>query len=172
MYQLKPLKAENVIPFYNWLNDDETIQFSLSLFQRISSKEEIDNWYEKLLSDGKNLNLGIFLEENNKLIGYTGISSISEQNHSGEFFIFIGDKTLWGRGIGTLITKQILKIGFENYNLNRIMLTVSEHNYGGINAYKKAGFKEEGRLREANYRNGKYHDKLVMSVLKDEWEKR
>jgi RimJ/RimL family protein N-acetyltransferase len=51
------------------------------------------------------------------------------------------------------------------------MLTVSEQNKGGIKAYTKAGFKEEGRLRQANFRNGKYHDKIVMSILAEEWKK-
>jgi RimJ/RimL family protein N-acetyltransferase len=104
MYHLKPLQPQDVTPFYSWLNDREAIQFSLSLFQKLNTKEEIDIWYKELLSEKHNLTLGIFLEDNNKLIGYSGICSISEQNKSGEYFIFIGDKSLWGRGIGTLIT--------------------------------------------------------------------
>jgi RimJ/RimL family protein N-acetyltransferase len=171
MYHLKPLQPQDVTLFYSWLNDREAIQFSLSLFQKLNTKEEIDIWFKGLLAEKHNLTLGIFLEENNKLIGYSGICSISDQNKSGEYFIFIGDKSLWGRGIGTLITKQIIKIGFENYNLNRIMLTVSEQNTAGIIAYTKAGFKEEGRLRQANFRDGKYHDKIVMSILAEEWKK-
>ncbi|SNR54751.1 GNAT family N-acetyltransferase [Hymenobacter mucosus] len=49
------------------------------------------------------------------------------------------------------------------------MLTVSEPNVGGVKAYAKGGFKLEGRLREACLRNGQFHDKLIMSVLKAEW---
>jgi RimJ/RimL family protein N-acetyltransferase len=52
------------------------------------------------------------------------------------------------------------------------MLTVSEPNIGGIKAYENAGFKIEGRLRQACYRNGEFHDKIVMAVLKSEWEKK
>lgn len=40
-----------------------------------------------------------------------------------------------------------------------------------MKAYKKAGFKEEGRLRQASYRDSKYHDKIVMSILRKEWVK-
>lgn len=50
------------------------------------------------------------------------------------------------------------------------MLTVSEPNIGGIRAYEKAGFKFEGRLRQACFREGNYHDKIMMSLLRDEWE--
>ncbi len=172
MFQLKPLDPSDVKYFYQWLNDDEAIQYSLSLFQKISSEKEINNWFVNsvLFKEDKTLNLGIYLDNGNKLIGYTGLCNISKENKSGEYFIFIGDKNMWGRGIGTLITKQILKIGFINFNLNRIYLTVSELNTSGLKAYQKAGFVDEGRLREANFRKGKFHDKIIMSVLKSEWK--
>ncbi len=172
MFQLKPLDPSDVKYFYQWLNDDEAIQYSLSLFQKINSEKEINNWFVNsvLIKGDKTLNLGIYLDNGNKLIGYTGLCNISKENRSGEYFIFIGDKNMWGRGIGTLITKQILKIGFKNFNLNRIYLTVSELNTAGLKAYQKAGFVFEGRLREANFRKGKFHDKIIMSVLKSEWK--
>ena len=50
------------------------------------------------------------------------------------------------------------------------MLTVSEPNIAGIRSYDKAGFKKEGVLRKACFRNGYFHDKIVMSILKEEWD--
>ncbi len=49
-------------------------------------------------------------------------------------------------------------------------MTVSEPNIGGIKAYENAGFKLEGQLRQACYRDNEYHDKLIMSILKSEWK--
>ena len=34
---------------------------------------------------------------------------------------------------------------------------------------EKAGFKKEGTLREASFRNGKYHNKIMMAILDTEW---
>jgi RimJ/RimL family protein N-acetyltransferase len=53
---------------------------------------------------------------------------------------------------------------------NRVFLTVSEPNIGGRKAYKNAGFKFEGQLRQACLRDNEFHDKIIMSVLKSEWE--
>lgn len=105
------------------------------------------------------------------MIGYAGICNISSSNKSGEYFIFIGDKSVWGKGIGSEVTKQILKIAFIEQGLNRLMLTVSEPNIGGVKAYQKAGFVSEGRYRQACFRDGKFHDKLIMSVLKEDYLK-
>jgi RimJ/RimL family protein N-acetyltransferase len=36
--------------------------------------------------------------------------------------------------------------------------------------YEAVGFRHEGRMRQAEYRHGRYHDLLWMSVLRQEWE--
>jgi RimJ/RimL family protein N-acetyltransferase len=172
MVNLKLLSLEDVSPFYDWINDDMSIKYSLSLFQSLHSKDHIDNWFLSVVNDSKNFNRGIFLNDSNKLIGYTGICNISKANRSGEYFIFIGDRNEWGKGIGTQVTKLILAIGFGKLGLNRIMLTVSEPNFAAIKAYENAGFKVEGRMRKACFRDNQFHDMLLMSILEDEWHDR
>jgi len=170
MISLMPLSLENVTSFYKWINDKEVIRYSLSYFDKITSEGEISRWYREMLNEKNSINLGIYLKNTNELIGYAGISKISETNKSGEYFIFIGEKKYWGKGIGTQVTKEVLELGFNKFDLNRIMLTVSEPNIGGIRAYEKSGFIVEGRLREACFRNNEFHDKIVMSVLRHEWK--
>lgn len=169
MIELKPLSKEDVKPFYTWLNDEEAIKYSLSLFQRLTSKEQIDAWYKSLFVEENTYNTGVFLKATGQLIGYAGISGLSKLNHSGEYFIFIGDKSQWGKGIGTKVTEEVVAYGFDVLQLNRIMLTVSELNYGGVKAYERAGFTIEGVLREACYRDGAYHDKIVMAILRSSY---
>ena len=170
MIELKPLQFEHAPFFHRWINDEEAIRYSLSLFQSLKTEQQISDWLANTIKDRNACSRGIFLKETDRLIGYAGICDLSATNQSGEYFIFIGDKNCWGKGIGTEVTKKMLEIGFHELNLNRIMLTVSEPNFGGIKAYQRAGFKLEGRLREACYRNGEFHDKLVMSVLRWEFE--
>ena len=166
MIELKPLSDENISAFYNWINDDEAIKYSLSLFQTISTKSEIDYWYTELINNNDILNYGIFMQSDNRLIGYAGICNIAEDNKSGEFYIFIGDKTMWGKGIATTVAKQVVGIAFDQMNFEQVYLTVSEPNIGGIKAYTKAGFLIKDRLIDACYRDNKYHDKLIMTINK------
>lgn len=169
MITLKPLSITDVEPFYRWLNDQEAIKYSLSLFQSLNTKEDIDRWFTSIVNNKKDFNRGIFLNKSNLLIGYAGICNISSSNRSGEYFIFIGDRSTWGKGCGTLTTKMVVDYGFEVLHLHRIMLTVSEPNYGAVKVYENAGFKTEGKMREACFRDNEYHDKLLMSILKTEW---
>jgi RimJ/RimL family protein N-acetyltransferase len=60
-------------------------------------------------------------------------------------------------------------MGFQELNLHRIMLTVSDENKRAIKAYAKANFKTEGVMKQACYRDDKYHDKIIMAILREEW---
>ena len=135
----------------------------------MKSDDEISAWFDMLLSDKSSYNKAIVDSTSQKLIGYAGITHLSKINLSGEYFIFIGDKSYHGKGVGTFITKEIVKGAFQKLGLNRIMLTVSEKNIGAIKAYTNANFKTEGAMRQAFYRDGKFHDKIVMAILKEEW---
>jgi RimJ/RimL family protein N-acetyltransferase len=170
MIKLARMRPEEGVCFYPWISDPEVIRYSLSAFQGMKNPAQIDDWFAATLRDEKSINLGIYLQETNALIGYAGLSNLSAPNQSGEYFILIGEKAYWGKGVGTAVTKQVLALGFTEHRLNRIMLTVSEPNVGGLKAYTKAGFVLEGRLRAACCRNGLFHDKIVMSVLKAEWQ--
>ncbi len=64
----------------------------------------------------------------------------------------------------------LLRHAFNTLNLNRVGLRVYETNPRAIQSYRKAGFVEEGRLRQEEYRNGEYIDVICMSILRSEWQ--
>ena len=66
----------------------------------------------------------------------------------------------------------MLHYAFNILNLHRVQLHAWVGNEAGIRAYKKAGFVEEGRLREAMKHDGQWCDFLVMGVLEAEWRSR
>ena len=94
---------------------------------------------------------------------------MDERNRHAELGVVIGEKAYWGQGYGSDAICTLLRFGFEEMNLHRIYLRVYEDNARGIRAYEKCGFCQEGRLREANFRQGRYHDELVMGILSHEF---
>lgn len=71
-----------------------------------------------------------------------------------------------GRGYGTKMMRIIKKYCFDYLNMNRLWLMVLESNIKAYNLYIKEGFEEEGRQRQAIYRNGEYQDYILMGMLK------
>jgi [ribosomal protein S5]-alanine N-acetyltransferase len=63
----------------------------------------------------------------------------------------------------------VIDWGFEAMQLNRIEAGIHPENAPSISLAKKLGFVEEGRLREAGFWSGQFHDLLQFSLLKSEW---
>jgi RimJ/RimL family protein N-acetyltransferase len=67
------------------------------------------------------------------------------------------------------VLQLILQHAFDTLNLNRISLRVFATNPRARRSYEKAGLALEGTLRQAAFRNGKYIDVHMMSILRSEW---
>lgn len=169
LIKLRSLESEDCQEFYNWANDREVTQFSLSSYAYPQSKSDILKWLAGINKCSKTITFGICSIETGQLVGYAGITSISTLNRSGEFFILIGAKDHWGKGIGTEVTKLITEYGFKTLGLHRVELTVYASNQPAIRTYQKAGYKHEGVKRESGFRNGEFVDKIQMGVLSHEW---
>ena len=169
LVKLRPLEAEDCQSFYHWAQDKQVTQFSLSSYAYPQSQSDILKWLASINSNQQTISIGICNPETNTLIGYAGIASINTLNRCGEYFILIGNKDYWGKGIGTEVTKIITHYGFETLGLHRIELTAYASNKSAIKAYEKAGYKHEGIKRQSGFRNGKFIDKVFMAVLSHEW---
>jgi RimJ/RimL family protein N-acetyltransferase len=74
-----------------------------------------------------------------------------------------------GQGYGAEVMALLLRFGFMELNLSRLWLQVHSYNPGAIRLYEKSGFKHEATLRQSVFRDGVYHDLLIMGILKGEY---
>jgi diamine N-acetyltransferase len=162
---LRAIEREDLPRFVQWLNDPDVLAYfgraiPLSLWQE-------QQWYEDMLQDPNTFSLAVEFE--GRHVGGAGLSKIDGCNSSAEVGLFIGVPDLWDRGLGYDTLHTLLRFGFEQINMNRIYLRVFADNARAVHLYEKSGFQHEGRWREAEYRHGRYHDLLWMSVLREEW---
>ncbi len=163
---LEDLTIEHLHDFHRWISNKVSVQYSLSSFFSYRDIEWSKEYLKETISKSSCWNQAIVVNGVN--IGYCGLCSISALNNNAEYFILIGDDSYWGKGFGTTAGHAVLRYGFKTLKLNRIWLTVSESNKNAIRSYTKIGYIVEGRMREACLRDGKYHDKIVMSILAHE----
>jgi diamine N-acetyltransferase len=74
-----------------------------------------------------------------------------------------------GRGNGKQALRLLLKKVFDEFGAHRLWLDVFETNLRAQHVYRSFGFRQEGVLREAVYRDGKYHSLFLMSLLDREY---
>ncbi|MGB5909954.1 MAG: GNAT family protein [Promethearchaeia archaeon] len=169
--KLAPLKREYIEKFLEWLNDPKITQYLM--FHRPLTRDMEEEWFNNLKTKENTVIFSILLNENKtkeKLIGNCGIDDINWKDRVGHCGIFIGDKENQGKEYGTEALRLLVDYGFNTLNLNRIELIVYDFNIRAMKSYKKVGFIEEGRKRQAAFKNGKYHDVIIMSLLREEWE--
>lgn len=168
MYLLRELKREDIIFINEWRNDKSLIDNLGANFRYINYDVD-DNWYNNYLQNRHTTVRCSIVDDKNCVLGLVSLTNIDCINRSAEFHIMIGNVENRGKGIGYFATKQLLNHAFNNLNLNRIELAVFDDNLRAVNLYKKVGFKQEGRKRQAIYKNGSYKDITMMAILKGEF---
>jgi len=156
--------------YFQWSNDWEVTKYMFR-GERPSRMEILEEYYNSVIRSPNDIELIIVDKKTDKPVGNAGLHSINWIGRAAEYRIMIGDKKSWNRGYGTEVAKLMLFYAFDRLNMNRVWLGVNAELEGGIRSYKKAGFKEEGTLRQEQYRNGRHYDIVRMSVLREEYYK-
>lgn len=153
-----------------WINDREVTQFLSLRYQMSLAAEEA--WMRDLVSKPLSYERPFFAidTKDGAHIGNTNLFNVRPAVRHAELGIMVGEKEYWSRGYGSDALRTLLGFAFGEMNLNRVELFVYDFNARAQAAYRKCGFVEEGRRRQALYRRGAWHDLVVMSVLREEWE--
>ena len=138
----------------------------------IISIAETAKWLENLSSSSRRLIVSdSYLIDNNKDIGIIRIDSIDWINRNCEIGLDVFDD-FKGKGYAAPIYEWLLNHLFNELGFHSVYLEVLETNDRAIHIYKKLGFRQDGRLRQRIYRDGKFIDYLLFSLLKSEFEEK
>ncbi len=166
-YKLRELSRKDLKVINTWRNDEKLISYLGANYRYIDL--EIDEaWFDNYLKNRNNTVRCAIVDSDDMIVGLVSLTNINYVNRTAEFHIMIGESDNQNQGIGTYAVDTMLKHAFNNLNLNRIYLEVLKTNDRAIRVYEKNGFQREGVLRQAFYKNGKYEDAIIMSVLKEE----
>ncbi|HET7677558.1 MAG TPA: GNAT family protein [Candidatus Limnocylindrales bacterium] len=168
---LRRHRPENLATVARWYRDPEIAR--LTRYQtRPMTLEEVERFFRDRLLSPEAFAYAIHERAGDRLIGLTTFSALDPDNGSAMFHITIGERDAWGRGFGTEATELMLGHAIDRLGLHRVALSVFEFNERAIGSYLKAGFRVEGRLRDAIWRDGRYWDEVQMGILESEWRER
>ena len=104
---------------------------------------------------------------NNKIAGSLGMHAKTDvQRFSVEMGYFLAEEH-WGKGIMTKCVKTACHYTFENFPVIRIYTEVFATNHASRKVMEKSGFRLEGVLRKAVYKNGQFLDCCMYGLLKE-----
>lgn len=158
----------NLAAFRRWYADPEVAR--LTRYQDGPMRpDEIERFFTARALGTDSMAMGIHVRATNRLIGSCAFSQLDPDNGSVLFHITIGERDQWGHGYGTEATALMVDHAFGTLGLHRVALAVFEFNERAIRAYRRVGFRVEGRAREAIRREGRRWDEIQMSLLVDDW---
>lgn len=165
---IRPVIESDIDSIWLWWNDSDVTRYMFT-GQRPTTVEQVRNQVE---SDVASPHSDVFMLvdlASGEGIGLVGLYQQQTTARKAELRIIIGEKDSWGQGYGTEATKLITFYGFDRLNLNRIYLGVTSENGGANRAYEKAGYVQEGVLKEDIYRNGEYYNTIRLGLLRSEY---
>ena len=163
---LSPMSIEDAETYCRWLNDP-LIAGNIDGAAKVYSLAAEREYIEKTQKGNAHI-YAIVLKETDTLIGNIGIEEIDTTSRTATIGMFIGDEENRGKGFGSEALRLACRYAFDRPNMHSLHLWVFSFNERAMNMYKKVGFKEVGRMRESYYLDGKYHDSILMDILRDE----
>lgn len=166
---LRPLElrdADGVYP--SWLNDPEVCRYN-SHGEILYTREMAQAYIENTINNPSCVVFAICLQEDDRHVGNLSLQQISVKNSSAEFAILIGDPFVYGRGIGYEAGTLLLGYAFTTLKLHRLYCGTHAENIAMQNLALKLGMSEEGRRRDALFKNGHFADIVEYGILTDEY---
>lgn len=162
---LRELNQQDAAEF-QIINSDLEVQRYMATGEGSKSVEEVEKWINTCHA---RFNLrsayiwAITLKENNKAIGYIEYTNFVKSTMVDIAYYL--SKDYWNQGIMSEAIKEVAKFGFTFVGFHRIQALVAVENLASIKCLTKAGFTNEGILRQ--YILGKeIRDVSIISMLK------
>jgi RimJ/RimL family protein N-acetyltransferase len=158
------------VPAINRWRQDRALTAGLGAPHRHIGIEVDERWFEAYLARrGTDVRCAICRDDEPEPIGVVSLTGIDPVHKHAELHILLGDRASHGQGIGADATRAMLHHGFRDLNLHRIYLFVLDANGAARRMYEKVGFRHEGTLREAAFKDGTYDDVHLMALLQSEF---
>lgn len=161
---LRAFEPDDYKTTIKWRKDD-VIWDMLGGTKYFVSEAYEKQWIENAIFNSKDVKLAVCLVENNKHIGNVYMTNINEINRSCYSHVLIGEKEYWGHGYAREALLLAIDYMFNERNIHRIQANILTSNIASLKMHEKCGYKLEGTLREAVYKNGKYQDQYVLALV-------
>jgi RimJ/RimL family protein N-acetyltransferase len=150
------LDVSRYVPFEPMSRDD--------ILERIAGQ-----WSRTELTDeDQALTLGAEVAATGELAGDVMLFWHSREHAGGEVG-YVLNPALGGRGYATEAARAMLRLGFEDLGLHRIVARIDEDNVPSVRLARRLGLRQEARLVQNEFFKGRWSNEVDFALLADEW---
>lgn len=166
---LRAVEAKDISLLHEWSNDPELWNLLCGWHFPYSLKST-EEWFQKINNNNATSQTFAICSSEDSLIGTTNLVDIDWKNRNAFHGMQLGNINSRGKGYGLDTVMAIMRYAFDELGLNRLDGAMICNNTISIKFYtEKCGWKIEGVKKEFFFRNGMYHDKVVVGITKAEY---
>lgn len=159
---LRALRATDSVLMHELFIDPEVVRFSRinpltfdkasAMLFRWLAPEDDHYWVVQSL-DGTGL-------------GVTFLRAVNHSHRAAEIGYILG-RPAWNQGIASEIVPAVIRYGFGQLGLCRVEAYVSTGNAASLRVLEKCGFAREGIRRADVFKNGRFENSVLLSILNE-----
>lgn len=176
--ELRPHRSADLDDLLVYHSDPEVVRYiPWPVRDRVQTAAALDSRTRqgRVTAEGQWLVLAIALgraeEQPGRVIGEVLLKLDSTTDARGELgYAMSADVT--GRGYATEAARAVLRLGFEEFGLHRIVARLDARNDASARLLRRLGLRQEAHFVRDEFFKGEWTDTLVFAMLADEWEQR
>ncbi|MUK88610.1 GNAT family N-acetyltransferase [Ornithinibacillus sp. L9] len=169
-YTLRGMTIEDAEGMFIFMRDKETMKYITPNPVQTENdlQRNIQSYLEKF-NEQKEIPWVILNKENGELIGQFRLHKLHMWHKKAEMGVVIRSD-YQNKGVMTEILEKVLEFGFGSLGLNRIVGDIFADNIGSRKLLERFGFIKEGVLRQTDFDGEVFHDTVVYSMLRTEYD--
>lgn len=167
--RLRKLESKDCDGMIEWMQDEE-IRHSFRKNMGDRTRDDALAFItdaRNVLLDGRDMHYAV-VNDSDEYMGTISLKAINKKDRNAEYAIGLRKK-FWGKGVAQKATRELMKIAFQELQLEKVYLNVLSDNDRAIRLYEKCGFVLEGEFRNHLYLDGQYQNLRWYALLKREY---
>lgn len=167
---LRELREEDAAGMLEWMQDKD-IQKNFRFAAVKKTKKDVLAFIQSagnVPQDGQSIHYAV-TEDGGEYLGTISLKNLDLKAQNAEYAIVLRKKAQ-GRGLALAATKEILRMAFIEFGMERVYLNVLRENQKAIRLYERCGFVYEGEFRNHLFLGGEYRMLKWYGMLKEEYK--
>ncbi|GLY20829.1 GNAT family protein [Micromonospora sp. NBRC 101691] len=168
---LRPFTLADLDDVWAYQRRPEVARFmSWSARDREQSRRSLEQIIREdgLRVEGDCLALAVVLRDTGRVVGHVELVWRSRAHRRGELG-YVLDPRHQGHGYATEAATEMLRYGFEEFGLHRIVARCNTRNTASARLMERLGMRREAHFRECAFGKGEWRDEYVYALLRTEW---
>lgn len=168
---LRPLTTDDIDALFAYRSRPDVCRYVPfePMTRKVIKERLATQWANTELTDeGQALTLGIEVAGTGRLVGDVVLFWHSRKHGGGEIGYVVHPDS-GGHGYATEAAHGLLRLGFDQLGLHRIVARIDERNEPSAKVARRLGMRQEARLVQNELFKGEWSTELDFAILREEW---